>query len=111
MAGADLGGDGDALWASSESDIWLSEHSTQSLHHFDGKLWSKVPSPVDGPRGLWATSGSDVWLAGDGGAAHYDGKVWSRVSGASQSLRVVSGRGPGDVWFAGASGVWHGRAK
>jgi hypothetical protein len=101
----------DGLWAHSETNIWLSEHSTSSLHHFDGNTWQKSPSPIDGPRGLWATAPNDVWLVGDGGAAHYDGTTWSRVTGATTSLAVANGRGATDVWLAGSSGVWHGRGK
>ena len=95
-------------WALSDSDLWVAEAATSTLHHFDGAKWTQLPSPVRGPRGLWASSPSDFWLVGEEGAAHFDGSLWSRVEGASQPLELVSGRGPKDVWLAGASGLWHG---
>lgn len=99
------------LWASGDTDIWVSDAESNSVHHFDGKEWKRESSPVAGPRGLWATSANDLWLAGDDGAAHFDGKTWSRVKGASDPVSEVTGRNADEVWLAGKSGVWRGKKR
>lgn len=99
------------LWASSATDIWVSEADSNTVHHFDGKEWKRDASPVTGPRGLWATGANDIWLAGDGGAAHFDGKTWGRVKGATEAVSEVTGRSADEVWLGGKSGVWRGKQR
>lgn len=99
------------LWAISASDIWVAEQSTGSLHHYDGKAWTKVASPIAGPRSVWAAATGDVWIAGDGGAGHWDGTSWRRVEGVPKGQLTVYGRKPGDVWIGGSGGVWASASK
>lgn len=105
FASAPTFGSADALWAHSERNVWIAEHGASALHHHDGERWSKLPSPVAGPRSLWAAGPAELWLAGDGGLARHDGKSWARVRGAPEQATLVTGRGDGAIWIATSTGV------
>jgi hypothetical protein len=93
---------------SAQPALWVSDPQQNALFRHDPTGWTRIPSPIAGPRGMWATGPKDIWLAGQGGAAHYDGTRWSRVEGVKGPLVTVTGRDASEVWLAGESGVWHG---
>ncbi len=101
----------DAVWGPSETDVWVVEHASSTVHHFDGKSWTRMASAVSGPRAIWSSSTTDVWVGADGGAAHFDGKGFRRVRGAPEHVVIVNGGPMGEVWFAGGSGVWRGQKR
>jgi hypothetical protein len=92
------------LWgvsAISPNDVWAVGSYSDDTHygnnqtavlHWDGKVWSAIPSPSGDPRGhnnlfgLAARSKNDIWAVGRSGfdaplVLHWDGAKWSRVPG------------------------------
>jgi len=76
----------DAIWASSESDIWAasgSETKEQNVIptalHFDGTAWTASADPgTAGVLDLGGTAANDVWAVGlRGKRLHFDGAVWT----------------------------------
>lgn len=121
---------GDIL-AFSASDIWAvgqleraDGKSTTLTMHWDGTVWSVVPSPngsdtATSKNNLYAVSGSasnDVWAVGahaaDGAhfralAMHWDGRAWSVIDtpnpGAlDNTFNDVSVLAPDDAWAVGS---------
>jgi hypothetical protein len=94
------------------------------IQHFDGNLWSIVPSPnrqnhiLSELHSVSAASANDVWAVGashDGGAPtqtliqHWDGQQWSIVPSPSpdsqlNELRSVAALSANDVWAVGYRG-------
>ncbi len=111
----------DNVWAVGEHQV-LSGHtvtSTTYILHWDGALWSNVPSPnqpvaVNALYGVSGASSTDLWAVGVTGisftdnsalAMHWDGAAWSIVPTAATSgadpLRAVIAVAPRNVWAAG----------
>lgn len=118
MTGSDL----HAVWGASDADIWaVGEKGT--MRHFDGILWSDVPSGTS--ETLRAVSGSasnEVWAVGDAGTAiRWNGIRWQEAAtglkakaapGVTPALRGVWSRGASDAWAVGDAGTvlhWRGR--
>lgn len=59
----------DAIWGSAENDVWIYS-SDESLHHFDGEVWSKFCDisyknyDAIGIQNLWGTSSSNIFAVG-----------------------------------------------
>jgi len=60
------------------NDVWaVGDDAT--VVHFDGKVWSKVATPLDAvnvkPRlfSVWGSSPRDVWIGGNGVMLHFEG--------------------------------------
>lgn len=111
-------------YAASGNSITLSRH-------WNGKKWTRVPTPnsTDGVNSeltsVAAVSADDIWAVGDSTDAdgvtmttlveHWDGTSWSIVSGASlpdsAGLSGVSAVASDDVWAVGVTidsdGVYH----
>jgi hypothetical protein len=115
-----------AVSGSSPSDVWavgesLSKSGSRLItltEHFDGHVWTVVPSPTLGGAsqlsGVKAISADDVWAVGVGSSAqgnvpillHWNGQAWRLRAGAFSSpgvLRAVSATSPQDVWAVGSS--------
>ena len=111
----------DNVWAVGEHQA-LSGHditSTTYILHWDGTLWSVVPSPnqpvaVNALYGVSGTASNDVWAVGSTGASftdngalalHWDGATWTIVPTATTSgadpLRAVVAVAPHNVWAVG----------
>lgn len=101
-----------AAWGSSATDIWAVGY--QMVQHWDGTLWTAVPtataSDLIAVHGLTA---DDVWAVGSGGAAlHWDGRTWSSVeTGTNATLRGVWGRAADDVWAVGTCSLTPGTIR
>lgn len=103
----------EALWGSSQSDVWFVNRRF-GLVHWDG---SRARREVDGsrlanqPAALYGTRADDVWLAtaasaDTGRVLRFDGKEWTpeRTLRPTSPLRAVWGSSPSDVWVAGQDG-------
>ncbi len=129
-----------AVLALEPNDVWAVGFSTPVappkqaaaltlIEHFDGTIWSAVPSPNVGPKhssqsnrllGLTANSADDIWASGSYFAAdgsghqmtlllHWDGTAWTIAPSPNPAkgnflddllfAGVVSS--PGDIWIVG----------
>jgi hypothetical protein len=95
-----------ALWGTSEDDIWAVSESGTIRHRTTAwqALQRIVPVAL---RGVWNSAPDNVWVVGDQGTLlHFDGKNWLSIDlGTKANLRSVWGTGPDDVWIAGDGGA------
>ncbi len=119
------------VFARAHDDVWavgLKNHiggfSTTLIEHFDGNVWTVVPSVNGGDSvnilfGVTATAANDAWAVGYSQvlshkmiqsplAEHWDGKRWSSVPTAptrqpNTVLQGVTARSASDVWAVGYS--------
>lgn len=124
-----------AVTAISGTDVWAvgqSEHfgglggshtSWTLTTHWDGKIWSLVPSPSPGYSGAFdpqwtndltsvtALSATDVWAAGfyrgdTNGELflRWNGSQWSQVAGSlgTSTIRAIGALSSLDIWAVGA---------
>ena len=94
-----------SIWGSSASDVWAVGESG-SIVHWDGTVWTQVPSGEHGPlRGVWASGARDAWAVGDNAViVRWDGTTWSPPPGVPTTgfhWRAVWGTGPTDLWIVG----------
>jgi hypothetical protein len=105
-------GDYEAIWGTSESDLFAVGHGGQ-IAHFDGSRWSEMSSNTDKYLfDVWGASSSNLYAVGEGGVIHYDGSTWSAVPSvplvdASTVLRAVWGSSEKDVWAVGRGLMVH----
>ena len=67
------------------SDAWATgtcsghcSHGRAFLLHWDGKAWSRLPSPgASLSSAISSVSGTDAWVVGGGSLLHWDGSSWS----------------------------------
>ena len=81
-------------------DVWaVGENGT--ILHWDGKRWSRVPSPTKaGLNDVFGTASADVWAVGeDGVILHWNGKTWALTT--LPDAPVLNG-----VWAADARNAW-----
>jgi hypothetical protein len=124
-------GAGEAISASSASDIWLvgttfnltTDTTVAEALHFNGTAWAVVPMQQPGTNtptigAVTAVSATSAWAVGEdigatsaiGGSTlieHWNGTSWSIVPsptpGADPGLSGVAARGPSDVYAVGSN--------
>ena len=102
------------FWGLTPDDVWLVGLGGATWH-WDGKLWTSVPTGTSEPLfTVWGASGRDVWAAGEAGVMfRWDGAAWRRWSTLNMNVsRVIAlgGAGADFVLAAGQSMVkrWDG---
>ncbi len=113
-APAPLPFDATSLFAVSPADVWAIG-SGGVIMHFDGTLWSLVPSGTTNELDdIWMASATDGWIVGAGGTLlRWNGTQWAaRASGVTADLHGVAGDAANDVWFVGPGVArrWNGNA-
>ncbi|MEV4253619.1 hypothetical protein AB0J52_10675 [Spirillospora sp. NPDC049652] len=96
-----------AVAAFAPDDVWAVGSAGRDglLLHFDGRNWSRVPSPAKGPlTGVSASAPGEVWAVGHNAVLRWDGRRWSRVRTPLSSANTVTARASDDVWIAGGEG-------
>jgi len=93
-----------ALWGSSEIDLWavgrLASGPAGMILHRTSPGWSiAATSPGGGLNAVWGTGAGNVWAAGDQGTVlHLEGGAWTPVpSGTTKTIRAI--------WGSGANGL------
>jgi hypothetical protein len=96
------------VWGSGATDVWVVGYEGQ-IFHWDGTVWSPVPSGSPAAlNSVWGSGSLNVWVVGDGGEIlHWNGAAWSAVaSGTVQSLNGTWGSGvDGGLWAVGHGGT------
>jgi hypothetical protein len=124
-----------AVTGSASDDVWaVGAYALDGAHfkalamHWDGKVWSVVPTPDPGAldntfNDVSAVARDDVWAVGSYLASehvdahmmvmHWDGKAWSQVAtpqSSTHNLLTVRAVTRDDVWAAGTQVLhWNGR--
>jgi hypothetical protein len=101
---------------------WTGTQTSTLVEHWDGKRWTKVPSPSPGGangsylQGISAVSANDAWAVGNYFAnedltkvktliMHWDGTRWSTIASPSPNgyvnLADVSAVSASDAWAVG----------
>ena len=142
-AGHPAGGDLSGVAALAADDVWAVGSYGQGapgrtlIEHWDGMVWTIVPSPNKGPypnslAAVAAVAPDDIWAVGTWFTKafddrtltlHWDGTAWHRVkspnagpASAANDLVSVSAVGSDDVWAVGVRGLktlamhWNGAA-
>ncbi|GII54275.1 hypothetical protein Pth03_26640 [Planotetraspora thailandica] len=117
--------------ARSASDIWALHDDAPWVHHFDGKVWTRVnltpalptaPPPSDdsptdptGPRLTAITADSSgIWITGEIGASSFllfqTGSGWRSEDTSAKAGRMIRGLPPvpdgrGGHWFLGSTDI------
>ena len=99
---------GQALWGSSENDIWVTGIS--SAYRYDGAQWTEFDDDP-GPQGAWDMWGSgpdDVYAVGGRyDVAHFDGQTWVEIEKDDldfNSFNGIWGSDPSNVYAVGNGG-------
>ncbi len=104
---ASIPGGAQALWGTSDTDIWLITAFSRTLRHYSGSSQLDVECATCTPGGqynaFWGTSPSNIFVIGFGGEIlHWTGAAWSAMtSGTTKDLYAIWGDGPGNVFVAG----------
>jgi hypothetical protein len=101
-----------AVWASSEADVWAGGHwDDGSILHRNANGWSMVDSDsMLGANGIWGSGPDDVWIVYGGNdiVFRWDGTNLLQVeTGVRQPYFDVFGFGPNDVWLVGSDRIVH----
>ena len=108
--------------ATSASDAWVvgttstvpdPNQGTALIRHWNGSVWTQLPSPVPASSSLAAvaaTSSSNAWAVGTANGRtlilRWNGSVWTRVPspapGRSSSLSGVTAISPTNAWAVGS---------
>lgn len=97
------------LWGSGDKDIWaVGDYGT--ILHYDGKIWSLVPSPTQANlKAVWGSSYDNVYAIGEQGTLlHYTESLgtWNSLSlGISSTLWGIWGDAPNHIWLVGEQGT------
>jgi uncharacterized repeat protein (TIGR01451 family) len=78
------------------------------IYHWDGSVWSQVPSPTPAAlKGVHVVAPDDIWAVGAAGTIlHYDGQAWSSVSSPTDSdLYAIYMLSAEDGWAVGQNGT------
>jgi hypothetical protein len=118
LAGVAVAGQRDVWAVGSSSTAEFGQPFQTLIEHWDGTVWSVVPSPSPGGSGslsgVTALSGTDVWAVGSSSSRtlveHWDGIGWSVVASPSpgsfsglSAVATVSPRTRRNVWAVGGS--------
>lgn len=94
-ATSDLTGAYNALWGTSDSDVFAAGAAT--IQHFDGTAWTAQPPDTSATlAGLWGRASDDVFAVGAGGTVvHYHAGLWRLLDspGGTDDLAAISGAG------------------
>lgn len=101
------GFDLNAVWGTTESDLWLVGYGGTILHWQDGAITQVKSSTTANLHSIWGSGPRDIWIVGDKGTLlHSDGGCFSPVaSGTGVLLRSVFGVAPDDIWAVGDRGT------
>jgi len=111
--GAPFGGQVNAMWGRSASDVWA-VGNTAWVYHYDGAMWSYVNVGVSSTLAqfldLHTVGGTDtgeVWALGENGQfLHFDGQNWTAGNTASGSdMLAMWIHNPDDIWACGQNGI------
>ena len=95
-----------ALWAASETDIYIGRDELGDVYHYDGASWQLQILPTEGgfspTYALWGAATDDVYASiYQDGLFHFDGDAWTKVSHPTAIISAIHGRSATDIWAVG----------
>jgi len=97
-----------AVWASSESSVWVTG-GYRVLWHYDGGSWTPLPLPP-GTQNTYSVLGfsdSELFIAGQAGVERFDGEEWTTILSDVGELFGIWGTGPTDLYVSGDGRFLH----
>ncbi len=106
-----------AVWGTSDDDLWLGDSLNSRVFHFDGTSWSTTVAETSDVEDLWGVpgaAGGPLFACGTFGISRWNGSAWGAASGSAVAggASGLWGFGAGDVWAtaAGTLAHWDGAA-
>ncbi len=107
-----------AIWGTSDDDLWLGDTLNSQVFHWNGAAWSRTVAQTVDVEDLWGVPGvpgGALFASGTFGISRWDGSAWSALAStaAGGGASGLWGFAAGDVWATGASGTlahWDGAA-
>ncbi|HEY6475359.1 MAG TPA: hypothetical protein VI456_02190 [Polyangia bacterium] len=99
-----------AVWGTSDDDLWLGDTLDSQVFHWNGTAWSTTVAQTVNVEDLWGVSGAaggPIFAAGTFGISRWNGSAWSSVTGTAVTggAGALWGFAAGDVWEAGGAGT------
>lgn len=94
-----------------DDDVCPCLEEPSSVWHFDGQVWTELPSPGARVRHMWAQGGS-AYVVGEA-MLRWDGVAWDPVPGYPDpsmdgETYDIWGTSDTDIWIGGVEGkLWH----
>jgi hypothetical protein len=91
-----------AIWGTSDNDLWLGDTLNGRVFRWNGTAWSTTITQAVNVTDLWGSSDTDVYAGGTFGLSHWNGSSWTEVSDPLVAgVDGLWGFGPADVWAVG----------
>jgi len=89
-----------AVWASSDTDVWIGGQST-TIWHGDGSSWTPMNPGSSFLVGAWGSSPTDVYFGSFSGVVHWDGSSFERQVFSSLNVNEIFGTSPTNIFATG----------
>jgi hypothetical protein len=102
FAGAIAPTDLQAIWGTSDDDLWLGDSLNGQVFHWNGTAWTSSITQTVEVTDLWGASQSAIYASGIFGLSRFGGSTWSDISDAVVSEAAgLWGFADDDVWAVG----------
>jgi hypothetical protein len=88
-----------AIWGTSDDDLWLGDSLNGQVHRWDGTKWTTTITQTVEVKDLWGSSDSDVLAVGVFGVSRWRGSAWANAG--DNNVTQASG-----VWGFSATDAW-----
>ncbi|HET6149310.1 MAG TPA: hypothetical protein VFH68_17365 [Polyangia bacterium] len=92
---------------SAANDVWA-VGTGGTFMHWDGRRWTRTPSPTRDPiTSVWASGVDNAWAAAGRRMLHWDGRRWEEAAIVRTKFGKLWGSGARDLWATGGEGEVH----
>jgi len=90
-----------ALWANSDTDVWIGGQST-TIWHGDGSSWTPMEPGTSFFIGAWGSSPTDVYVGSFSGIVHWNGSSFETQTFSSWAVNEIFGTSATNIFATGA---------
>jgi hypothetical protein len=91
-----------AVWGTSDDDLWLGDSLNGQVFRWNGTSWSTTISQTVEVTDLWGAAGGAAYASGVFGMSRWSGGAWTSIGDATVSeASGLWGFAAGDVWAVG----------
>jgi len=95
-----------AVWGTSDDDLWLGDDLNGRVFHWNGTAWLTGITQTVSVSDLWGAAGGPVYAVGIFGVSRWNGGVWSDIAdNVANQAAGLWGFGANDVWAVGDFGT------